>query len=237
MHENQGTAMNHAKLLVSIVAGLTTLGSASSAFAYTAPDLGLTAAYSVLSTQPGSLGAVTCTDTTIAGKVGSSGARPAVVQTRCSIAGGVVAPVRPGVLADYASAYTALNNNQCQTILSGTQAGAILSPGVYCFDAAAAVTGTLTLRGTSAGVWIFLVNGDLTGDNFTVVMAGGAKACNVYWAPSGATTMTTSNAKGNFLAGQAITLTGGSFQGRAFAGKAVTLTNIAATSCGGLVPR
>lgn len=224
--------MKNAKILTSVLSGLAALGAASSAFAYTAPNLGTASNYAVLSAEAGTRGAVTCTDSTIAGKVGSSGARPAVVQTRCSISGSVVAPVGNAVLYDYAAAYTQMNKNQCQHILTGTQAGVILAPGVYCFDAAAAVTGTLTLRGTSTGVWIFLVNGDLTGNNFSVLMAGGAKACNVYWAPSGATTMTTSNAKGTILSGQAITLTGGSFEGRAFAGKAVTLTNIAATTCG-----
>ena len=223
--------MKHVKILTSILAGLSALGAASGAFAYTAPNLNGISKYAVISAEAGSRGAVTCTDSTIAGRVGSSGARPAVVQTRCSISGGVVAPMRTRVLADFANAYTQMTNNQCQHILTGTQAGVILSPGVYCFDAAAAVTGTLTLRGTSTGVWIFLVNGDLTGNNFSVLMAGGAKACNVYWAPSGATTMTTSNAKGTILSGQAITLTGGSFEGRAFAGKAATLTNIAATTC------
>jgi hypothetical protein len=43
--------------------------------------------------------------------------------------------------------------------------------------------------------------------------------------------MTTSNAKGNILSGQAITMTGGSFVGRAFAKRAVTMTDIAATGC------
>ena len=223
--------MNRSKICLAAIAGLTALGGASSAFAYTAPNLGSTASFAVLSTESGSRGAVTCTDSTVAGKVGSSGARPAVVATRCSISGGVIAPVAPRNLKDFALASSQINTNTCQHILSGTQAGAILAPGVYCFDAAASLTGTMTLSGPRTGVWIFLVNGDLTGNSFSVVMGDRGKACNVYWAPSGATTMTTSNAKGTILAGQAITLTGGSFEGRAFAGKAVTLTNIAATTC------
>ncbi len=223
--------MTRTKLFLAAIAGLTALGGTSSAFAYSAPNLRSTASFAVLSTEAGTRGAVTCTDSSVVGTIGSSGARPAVVSTRCSISGAIVAPVVPRVLKDYSLAYEEINANTCQHILSGTQAGAILAPGVYCFDAAAALTGTMTLNGPVAGVWIFLVNGDLTGDNFTVTMAGKGKACNVYWSPSGATTMTTSNAKGTILAGQAITLTGGSFDGRAFAGKAVTLTNIAATGC------
>jgi hypothetical protein len=228
--------MTRTKLFFAAIAGLTALGGATSAFAYTAPNLRSTASFAVLSTEPGTRGAVTCTDSTIAGgAVGSSGARPAVVTTRCSISGAIIAPVGARVLSDYSLAYNEVNANTCQHILSGTQAGAILAPGVYCFDAAAALTGTMTLNGPLTGVWIFLVNGDLTGDTFTVQMAGRGKACNVYWAPSGATTMTSSNAKGTILAGQAVTLTGGSFNGRAFAGKAVTMTNIAATGCPTLV--
>jgi len=223
--------MNRKKLLFAAIAGLTAFGGASSAFAYTAPNLASTASFAVLSTEPGTRGAVTCTDSTVVGKIGSSGARPAVVVTRCSISGDIVAPVATRVLRDFSLASSEINANTCQHILSGTQAGAILAPGVYCFDAAASLTGTMTLNGPLTGVWIFLVNGDLTGNSFTVQMAGRGKACNVYWAPSGAATMTTSNAKGTILAGQAITLTGGSFDGRAFAGKAVTLTNIAATGC------
>ena len=219
------------KAIVTAFAAAAAVCGASSAFAYIAPALGTAARYTVLSVEAGGRGAVTCTDSTIAGMVGSSGARPAVVETRCSISGGVVAPVALRVGYHVNSAYTSMNRNACQVILTGTQAGAILSPGVYCFDEAAALTGTLTLNGPATGVWIFLVNGDLTGNSFSIVMAGNAKACNVYWAADGATTMTTSNAKGTFIAKQAITLTGGSFNGRAFAMKGATVTNNAATAC------
>jgi len=196
-------------------------------------DLRTTLKYAVLSAEPGNLGAVTCTDSTITGEIGSSGYMPGVVQTRCSIAGSITAPVSVSTLADFDNAFKALQSTRCQTILTGTQAGVILPPGVYCFDEAASLTGTLTLDGPSNGVWIFLVNGDLTGNSFTTLMAGEGKACNVFWSPTGAATMTTSNAKGNIFAGAAITLTDGTFTGRAFAKNAVTLTRMAATGCGG----
>jgi hypothetical protein len=225
--------MTLSKAVFTGLTALSAVAGASVASAYTAPDLGSAARFAVLSIEAEGRGAVTCTDSTIAGTVGSSGARPAVVETRCSISGGVVTPVSLRVAADANAAYTALNNNACMAILTGTQAGAILAPGVYCFDAAAALTGTMTLDGPATGVWIFLVNGDLTGKDFSMVMAGNAQACNVYWATDGATTMTTSNAKGTVIATQAITLTGGSFEGRAIAGKGATVTNLAATTCGG----
>ena len=188
--------------------------------------------YTVLSAESGSRGAVTCTDSTIMGNVGSSGARPAVVKTRCSISGQIVAPVTPTVLAQFNNQFDRLGNRTCQKTLAGTLAGVILKPGVYCFPAGASLTGTLTLDGSSYGIWVIKVNGALTGKSFSMVMAGKGKPCNVYMESSGATTMTTSNAKGNILSGQAITMTGGSFVGRAYAKKGVTMTDIAATGCG-----
>jgi hypothetical protein len=187
--------------------------------------------FTVLSAAAGNLGAVTCTDSTIMGNVGSSGAQSAVVRTRCSISGHVLAPVTPTVLAIFNRQFDVIGNKTCQTQLAGTLAGVTLPPGVYCFPAAAALTGTVTLDGPATGVWVIKVNGSLTGNSFSMVMAGTGNPCNVYLESSGATTMTTSNAKGNILAGEAITLTGGSFVGRAFAKKAVTMTNIAVTGC------
>ena len=187
--------------------------------------------FTVLSAEAGARGAVTCTDSTIMGNIGSSGARPGVVKTRCSQSGKVVAPVSAGILAGFNSEFNKVRARQCTKTLAGTLAGVTLKPGVYCFPAAASLTGTLTLDGPVTGVWTIQVNGDLTGKSFSMVMAGKGKACNVYIESAGATTMTTSNAKGNILAGQAITMTGGSFVGRAFAKKAVTMTNVAATGC------
>ena len=187
--------------------------------------------FTVLSAAVARQGAVTCTDSTIMGNVGSSGAPPAVVQTRCSISGHVVAPVTAMVIAQFYRQFDVIGNRTCERQLTGTLAGVILPPGVYCFPAAAALTGTLTLNGPATGVWVIRVNGSLTGNSFSMVMAGQGNPCNVYLESSAATTMTTSNAKGNILSGEAITLTGGSFVGRAFAKKAVTMTNIAVTGC------
>lgn len=187
--------------------------------------------YTLLSATGGSRGAVTCTDSSVMGNVGSSGARSSVVKTRCPMSGQVVAPVTPTVLAQFNNQFDKIGMRTCQKMLTGTLAGVILRPGVYCFAAAAAVTGTVTLQGPATGVWVIKVNGDLTGKSFSMVMAGNGKPCNVYLESNGATTMTTSNAKGNVLAGQAITMTGGTFVGRAFARKAVTVTDIAVTGC------
>ena len=217
------------------------LVGASPAFAVSppAPSLGTASNFAVLSAAPGGLGAVTCTDSTITGDVGSSGQPASVVQTNCTISGAIIAPVSAQVLTDFNSAYAALAGQSCDRFLTGTLAGVTLAPGVYCFSAAATLTGTLTLAGSSTDTWLFKIGtsgtGALTGTDFSVVMANGASACNVTWWVAEAATMTTSDFKGTILAGAAITSTGvaptSPYEGRALAKAAVTLTNVAFVGC------
>jgi hypothetical protein len=218
------------------------LGGAGPALAATsAPSLGAASDFAVLSAAPGGLGAVTCTDSTITGNVGSSGLPASVVQTSCTITGAIVAPVSAGVLTAFNGAYDALADQSCDTFLTGTLADVTLTPGTYCFAAAATLTGTLTLAGSSTDTWLFKVGtsgtGALTGTNFSVVMANGASACNVTWWVAEAATMTTSSFLGTILAGAAITGTGvaptSPFEGRALAKAGVTLTNVAFVGCTG----
>jgi hypothetical protein len=218
------------------------LGASSSFAAPVAPDLGDAANYAVLSAAPDSGGAVTCTASTVDGTVGSTGDPDSVVQTGCEITGPIDAPVDTEVVDDFGDAYVELAGVVCDQTLTSTLAGVTLPPGVYCFDAAATLTGTLTLAGSSGDdIWIFKIGtlgtGALTGTNFSVVMAdSGASACDdVYWWVAEAVTMTTSNFQGTVLAGAAITSTGGTFAGRALAKAAVTLTG-AAIGCGTLPP-
>jgi hypothetical protein len=219
------------------------LGGASPALAAGAPSLGTASSFAVLSAAPGGGGAVTCTDSTITGDVGSSGFPASVVQTRCTITGAVIAPVSAGVLADFNGAYNALAGQSCDQFLTGTLADITLTPGVYCFAAAATLTGTLTLNGGTNDTWLFKVGtsgtGALTGTNFSMVLNDSASACNVTWWVAQAATMTDSDFKGTILAGAAITATGtaGSpptpFEGRALAKAAVTLTDVAFVGCEG----
>lgn len=233
------TTMNHFQQCLStcLLATAALLGGAFPAWAQTAPALGAASSFAVLSAAPGSGGAVTCTDSSIIGDVGSSGAPTSVVQTHCTISGAVIAPVSDQVLTDFNGAYDTLANQQCDSYLTGTLAGVTLSPGVYCFDAAATLTGTLTLVGSSTDTWLFKIGtsgtGALTGTNFSVVMANGAVACNVYWWVAEAATLTDSNFKGTIFAGAAITTTRGTFEGRALAKAAVTLTGAAFLGCEG----
>ncbi len=205
--------------------------------AATAPGLGSAANFAVLSAAPGHGGAVTCTNSSVTGDVGSSGLRASVVQTGCTITGAIIAPVSARVVADFNRAYAAFAAIPCGQTLTGTLAGITLAPGVYCFGAAATLTGTLTLNGPANGIWIFKIGtsgtGALTGTNFSVVMAGSGQPCNVDWWVAQAATMTDSNFVGTILAGAAITITRGTFTGDALAKAAVTMTGTTLVGCPG----
>jgi hypothetical protein len=207
------------------------------AFAQSAPSLGSASSFTVLSAAPDGGGAVTCTDSRVVGDVGSSGLKASIVQTTCAITGAVVAPVHKSVVTDFNTAYDALGSTQCGTVLT-TLDGQVLSPGVYCVDAAATSTGSvLTLDGPANGTWIFRIGtlgtGALTGTNFSVVAKDGAAlACNqVYWQVAEAVTMTDSQFVGNVLAGAAITVTRGTLNGDLLSKAAVTLTGTTVTGC------
>ena len=189
--------------------------------------------------------AVTCTDGSIIGDVGTLQGPPtgSFTNTNCEVDGsvhlgdGLAIQAYEAFLAEYA----ALDDLACDELLTGTLADVTLVPGVYCFEAAATLTGVLTLEGSSNDTWVFKIGtlgtGALTGTNFGVVLAGGAEACNVTWWVSQAATLTDSDLKGNVLAGAAITLTRGTFNGNAWAGASgvgdVTITGTATTGCEG----
>ncbi|MDP2974969.1 MAG: ice-binding family protein, partial [Anaerolineales bacterium] len=213
-------------LVLVFALGLTGGVAQAAPLAATAPGLGTAANFAVLANA-----AVTCTESTITGDVGEY-PRTAVTQTNSIIAGTIHAGDETAAAAytDFLSAYNALE--PCDVVLTGSLAGLTLAPGVYCFDAAVAeMGGVLTLSGPSNGTWIFKIGtGALTGTNFSVVMAGGGQAGNVYWRVADDVTLTNSNFLGTILAGAAITITDGTFDGRALAKAAVTLTGTAVTA-------
>jgi hypothetical protein len=186
--------------------------------------------------------AVTCTGGTITGNVGESPGTAVTVNPPCTITGAIHKNDPAAIQAnkDFFSAYTALApkaGDGCVTE-TGTLAGLTLAPGVYCFDAAAAVTGALILNGPSNGVWIFKIGtaavGALTGTNFTVTMAGGGNPCNAFWWVHDAVSFTTSTLVGTILAGGAdgaVSFTGTSLTGRAWATTAVTTTGGSILGC------
>jgi hypothetical protein len=179
--------------------------------------------------------AVTCTKSTISGDVGVSPGS-AVTRTGCHIDGKVHAAdaVAEQAYLDFVNAYNDLRDDPppCDDTLIGTLAGLTLGPGVYCVDSVAK-TGRLILdaQGDANAEWTFLVDGALTGTNFSVVMVNGGEPCNVLWWVEAAATLTTSDFVGTIFAGEAITITGGTFSGDALAKAAVTLTGTAVTAC------
>jgi hypothetical protein len=183
--------------------------------------------------------AVTCTSSTTTGDIGV-GSSAAFTNTGCSISGNIHAgdAVAAQAYNDYLNTYNNIAATACSgATLTGTLAGRILPPGIYCVSAEAK-TGVLTLNGPATGSWTFKVTdgantGALTGTSFSVVMAGGGQACNVIWWSEAAATLTDSNLKGNILSGAGLTLTRGSIVGRALAKAGVTLTGV--TSLGGCV--
>ena len=203
---------------------------------------GPAAGFAVLSAAPGGGGAVACTTSTIKGNVGSSGGAASVANVGCTITGTVTAPVSAQVVADFNSAYSALASVPCDHTLATLDLTQSLTPGVYCFPAAATATDkVLTLNGPASGIWLFKIGtggtGALTGTRFSVVMAGGGQPCNVnWWAAQGATlTVTTTTStpfQGNILAGAAATVTGTAgatsaltLNGRVWARAGVTVTD------------
>ena len=209
------------------------LSVAVPAVAAIAPPLGTAGGYTVLGTNAApTTGTVTCTNTgpgsTIIGNVGTTST--SITNNGCTITGTIVAPISNTVIADFNTAYGAIDtlNPTCDGPVP--LATTVLAPGVYC--AAAGVTLgsiTLTLTGTASDVWVFKIGtggiGALTASSLSVVMGGTASACNVFWRTADGATITDSAFKGTVLAGANFTSTNGSNSGRALARRDVTVTN------------
>ncbi len=182
--------------------------------------------------------AVTCTDGSIIGDVGTFQAKPtgSVTLTSCPVTGtvhvgdGVAKQAYKAFLAAYAALAPQVGQCDAAHTLTGTLAGVTLTPGTYCISSVAK-TGTLTLNG--GGSYTFLVSGALTGSSFNVILANGAQACDVTWLTTAGATLTDSNFAGTILSGAAITLTRGTFNGNAYAKADVTITGTAVTGCEG----
>ena len=181
---------------------------------------------------------VTCTDGTIIGDVGTFSATGAITRTNCPIDGTLHGgdSVATQAFNEFLNTYAVLapQAGDVCTMLTGTLAGVTLAPCVYCFNAAATVTGVLTLNGPAEGIWIFKIGtsgtGALTGSSFSVVMAGGGQPGNVTWWVAQGVTLTDSHVIGTILGGADITLTRGTFDGNAWAKADVTITGTAVSN-------
>jgi hypothetical protein len=149
--------------------------------------------------------------------------------------------------SDLTVAYNNAAGTACTANLTGQDLGAmVLTPGVYCFDTSAQLTGMLTLNmmGDPNAVFLFKTGSTLTtasGASVVIINSGGASCpVNLNWqVGSSATIGTGGNILGNILALTSITLnTGANLGGRALARNgAVTLdTNrVGACAAGGIV--
>lgn len=227
------TRLTGSLAVMSIFAALFLAAPLQAAQPQSGPYLGTAGDFNILAAT-----AVTCTNSTILGDVGVYPGTE-ITQTDCTITGTIHSGdnVAAAAQIDFASAYDDVGAAGCDSTLTGTLDGMTLTPGVYCFDAAATLTGVLTLdaQGNSNAHWIFKIGtigtGALTATNFSVVMANGGEPCNVYWEVAEAATLTTSSFQGTVLAGAAITVTGGVFNGDALSKAAVTLTGATITAC------
>jgi hypothetical protein len=146
---------------------------------------------------------------------------------------------------DLVGQYNALTAAPCTSNLTGQNLGnRTLTPGVYCFDSSAQLTGTLTLnaQGLPDPQFIFKTGSTLTtASGSSVLLINGGNPCRVAWRiGSSATLGTTTSFIGNLIALTSITLTtDANIIGRALARNgAVTLdsNDISFAACGVAVP-
>jgi hypothetical protein len=197
-------------------------GMGSLGWAQSAPPLGSAQGFAVL-------GASTVTNagpTVITGDLGVSPGTAITGFPPGTVSGGTIRAGDAAATAAQAAAHTAYANlvaQPCGSNLTGktlgTSPGAVtLSPGVYCFNSSAQLTGTLTLNGS--GVYVFKMGTTLTtASNSSVVLAKGATAGNVFWqVGSSATVGTNTVFVGSILANISDTVTTGArVTGRVFA--------------------
>ena len=197
-------------------------------------DLGLASPFAILA-----FNTVTNVDnpgTIVTGDLGISpggalvGFPPGVVVGTLHVGDAVASDAQLALLAAYSDAAGRLG----AAVLPGDLSGLTFTPGVYAVATSTMLSAgnvTLDAQGDAETVFIFQVGTTLTTGNGTaVVLAGGAKASNVYWSVgTSATFGSTSTFKGNVLAASAITMvTGATIEGRLLAqGAAVALdTNL-----------
>jgi uncharacterized repeat protein (TIGR02543 family) len=197
-------------------------------------DLGSAGDFAILS---GAGVANTGVTTLIKGDVGSFPTPTITGLLEANVIGTLYTTASPIVEQAQLDLTTAYNEAQARSLnaisLPGQIGGLTLAPGLYVNSSTSGISGTgpqgiLTLDagGDPNAVWIFKMGSTLITDAGTsIVLAGGAKAENIYWSVGTSATLgTNSSFFGNILADQAITLTtGATLVGRA-------LTRIAAVT-------
>ena len=223
-----------AMLGASVVLGVLFVSTPVQAIA-TAPTLGTAGSFAVL----GASGVTNTGDTVVDGNLGVysgtsiTGFPPGIVNGTIHSADAVASQAQDDVTV----AWNALTAQACDVDLTGQDLGGMtLTPGVYCFDSSAGLTGTLTLNGGANDVWVFKTGSTLiTATSSAVVFADltAGQACNVFWQVGSSATLNTATAFiGNILAKASISLSdAASISGRLLARTAaVTMINNHATA-------
>jgi hypothetical protein len=187
------------------------------------PGLGTLETFAIIA---GTTVTVTGSTTTIAGNVGVS---PGAAVTGMPVGQPTEGVVHAGnataatAQAGLTVLYDELAGRACGTDLTGEDLGGMtLTPGIYCFDTTAGLTGALILngQGNPDAVFIIKVGSTLTtASNAVVTLTGGARAANVFWQAGSSVTLGTGTAfQGNLVALTSITVNAGSsLVGRALA--------------------
>ena len=192
---------HHPGLLASLgFVALLSLTQNDAAFAATAPNLGTTSTYGVVSST------FTNSNTAPQTIINGTALQPAVCYTTppvtqpLTITGTEVTPCPPQTGVDQGAALANLNGQACtflgagaialDSVIIGSNPPGTIPPGCYSSGGAMNVTLSTTVTLNGAGVYIFRPGGALnTGANSSVVLANGACASDVFWAPVGATTL------------------------------------------------
>ena len=117
-----------------------------------------------------------------------------------SISGTVTIPCPPNTGFDQGLALADINGRACTSlgagavalnaVIIGTNPPGVIPPGCYSSGGAMNVTASTTVTLSGGGLYIFRPGGALdTGANSRVLLANGACASDVFWAPVGATTI------------------------------------------------
>jgi hypothetical protein len=159
----------------------------------------------------------------------------------CTVTGAIHAADGVALTAqnDLVTAYNTLASLPCTQDLTGQDLGTVgvLTPGVYCFDTSAQLTGALVLDalGRPNAAFVFQIGSTLTtAPGATVSIVNGGSACGVSWqVGSSATLDTATTLLGNIVALTSITgNAGANVTGRALARNgAVTLSGNVNNAC------
>jgi hypothetical protein len=202
-----------------IFATILCLVQSDSASAQTAPDLGSTHTYGIVSST--FTNSNTSPQTIIKGDVCFT---TGPTTPPLTITGATRTPCPPQTGLDQAAATASANGQTCtflgagainlDSIVIGANPPGTIPPGCYSSGGAMLITATTNVTLDGNGVYIFRPGGALsTGANSTVILADGACASDVFWVPAGAATLGANDAQsptatfsGNILDAAGITI-------------------------------